>query len=135
MTAAASAGPRAGGSGGMADEVSVVYITVPSKDVGRNIASELLNARLVACVNMIPAVESMYRWEGEVQTDEELLLMAKTRSALVNDIAKRVTDLHPYDLPEVIAAPIAGGLQGYLDWVVSSTKPMSAPSGGPTKEV
>ena len=92
------------------------------------------HARLVACVNMIPAVESMYRWEGEVQTDEELLLMAKTRSALVNDIAKRVTDLHPYDLPEVIAAPIAGGLQGYLDWVVSSTKPMSAPSGGPTKE-
>ena len=121
--AAMSAAPGGAGRTDAGTEVAVVYVTVPDREVGRKLASELLSARLVACVNLIPGVESMYRWEGKVESDDELLLMMKTRSALVDTVAQRVVALHPYDLPEVISAPVVGGLQGYLDWVLSSTTP------------
>ena len=64
----------------------------------------------------------MYRWEGKVESDPELILMAKTRSSLVQPISEFVLSAHPYDLPEVIAVPITGGLQAYMDWVENETQ-------------
>eukprot|EP00238_Polyblepharides_amylifera_P000320 CAMPEP_0196574184 /NCGR_PEP_ID=MMETSP1081-20130531/3954_1 /TAXON_ID=36882 /ORGANISM="Pyramimonas amylifera, Strain CCMP720" /LENGTH=111 /DNA_ID=CAMNT_0041892131 /DNA_START=191 /DNA_END=526 /DNA_ORIENTATION=+ len=104
---------------------TAVYVTVPDKETGKKIASALLESRLAACVNIIPGVESMYWWDGAVQTDSELLLMIKTRQALVSDLAAKVQEVHPYDTPEVIAVPITSGSAEYIRWLVEST---AAPS-------
>mmetsp|Transcript_13438 Transcript_13438/g.18388 ORF Transcript_13438/g.18388 Transcript_13438/m.18388 type:complete len:112 (-) Transcript_13438:178-513(-) len=100
---------------------TAVYVTVPDKETGKKIASALLESRLAACVNIIPGVESMYWWDGAVQTDSELLLMIKTRQALVSDLAAKVQEVHPYDTPEVIAVPITSGSAEYIRWLVEST--------------
>ncbi|GAB4815006.1 hypothetical protein N2152v2_002052 [Parachlorella kessleri] len=100
----------------------VVYVTVPSKDVGRKIADSLVESKLAACVNIIPGLESIYVWEGKVNRDEELLLMIKSRESLVAELTQHVKGLHPYDECEVISLPISGGSMSYLKWVMDSTK-------------
>lgn len=82
-------------------EVAVAFVTVPSKDLGSKIAAALVERRLAACVNIIPGVESVYWWEGKVNTDAELLLKIKTRKALVPALTAAVVELHPYDTCEV----------------------------------
>ena len=69
----------------------------------------------------IQGVESLYTWNGKVEIDNELLLMAKTKTSLVNEVAKLVEEKHPYDVPEVIAVPVNAGSDAYLDWVVRET--------------
>lgn len=100
--------------------VVAVYVTVPNKDVARQIAFALASEKLAACTNIIPGLESVYEWEGKVQSDNELLLMIKTRSCLVSSLTKRVRELHPYDECEVIAVPVIGGSSSYLQWVKDS---------------
>ncbi len=100
-------------------EISVVYCTVPPADASR-IAYELLERRLIACVNISP-VRSLYRWEGHVCDDQEELLIMKTASRLVPDLVAAVTAIHPYTTPEVIALPVTQGFPGYLDWVMAET--------------
>ncbi|KAA8490821.1 Protein CutA, chloroplastic [Porphyridium purpureum] len=99
----------------------VVYVTAPNESVAQSIASELVHYRLAACVNVIPGIKSTYLWAGKVETDQELLLMIKTRRELVNTLTERVVQLHPYDCPEVIEVPIVGGFQNYLKWIDAST--------------
>ncbi|KAK9810000.1 hypothetical protein WJX72_003153 [[Myrmecia] bisecta] len=98
----------------------VVYVTVPNKDVAKTLASSC--SSLAACVNIIPGVESIYQWEGKINTDSELLLMIKTRQALVDKLAEHVQGNHPYDVPEVISLPITGGSKNYLKWVFAGTE-------------
>ncbi|KAK3244392.1 divalent ion tolerance protein CutA [Cymbomonas tetramitiformis] len=98
-----------------------IYVTVPDKETGKKIASALIESKLAACVNMIPGVESMYWWEGKVETDQELLLMIKSRQSLVNEVTAKVNEVHPYDVPEVISVPITGGSDKYLQWLADST--------------
>ena len=100
----------------MADHL-VVLVTVPSNEVGREIAITLLNERLCACVNILPALSSFYVWEGKVHSDEELLLVIKTTGARFQAMTARVHALHPYDVPEIIATPIVEGSQDYLAWI------------------
>ena len=97
--------------------VSVVLITAPSPEAAERIARTLVEERLAACVNVVPGVRSFYRWEGAVQDDAELLLVAKTGSERVAALAARVKELHDYDLPEVLELPATGGSTAYLDWV------------------
>ena len=86
-------------------------------DQGRQLARELVSEGLAACVNLLPGIESCYRWQGEVQRDSEALLMIKTCAADYPGVEAAILELHPYELPEIIAVPLTGGLPAYLDWV------------------
>jgi periplasmic divalent cation tolerance protein len=102
---------------------SVVLITAPNREVGRKVANHLVQNELAACVNIIAPIESIYAWEGKVQQDEEVLLIAKTRTALVESmLVQAVKSVHPYDVPEIIALPIQAGSHNYLDWISSVTR-------------
>ncbi|MBI4423163.1 MAG: divalent-cation tolerance protein CutA [Elusimicrobia bacterium] len=100
---------------------SVVLITVPTQKAGDTIARELVERRLAACVSSVPGVRSCYRWKGKIETAQERLLIAKTRSSLVGKLSECARALHPYSVPEVIALPIERGHRPYLDWIGAST--------------
>ena len=102
--------------------VRVVWVTAPDAECATSIARTLVEERLIACANLVPGVHSIYRWEGAVQQDEEVLLVLKTTSDRCDAVAARVKALHPYDLPEVIALPVEGGSADYLDWVRTESK-------------
>lgn len=104
------------------EALCVVYVTVGSEAEATQIASALVSEKLAACVNRVGPIQSTYVWEGEVQHDAEFLLMIKTRQQWLERLSQRVQELHSYDLPEVIALPIEGGLSGYLDWVREETR-------------
>jgi len=99
----------------------VALVTVPSEEVGTAVAHALLDRRLAACVNIVPAVNSLYVWEGELCSDDEVLLVIKSKAALFDELASVVQDAHPYDVPEIIALPIVAGSQDYLDWIEEVT--------------
>jgi periplasmic divalent cation tolerance protein len=115
-------------AGSAASEVSetgvrVVLITVPDGDTATGLGRALVEARLAACVNVVPGVRSLYRWKGKVQDDPELLLVVKTRADRIAALEARVRDLHPYELPEILALPAVGGSEAYLDWVRTEASP------------
>jgi len=98
-------------------EFIVVLVTVGSAAEGERIAEALVGEQLAACVNIIGPIRSIYTWKGELQRDEERLLVIKTRAALFDDVERRVRALHSYETPEVIALPIGAGSQPYLEWL------------------
>lgn len=100
--------------------VQVCLITCPSRDVARQIAHTLVEERLVACVNIVDGVTSVYRWEGAVQEDAELLLIAKTTEEKLAALRERLPQLHPYSVPELLALRVDSGLPAYLQWVSDS---------------
>jgi periplasmic divalent cation tolerance protein len=102
--------------------VRIVLCTVPSEDVGVQIAQTLLAERLVACVNILPAVRSLYRFKGKLEDDRELLLVIKTTDDRLEQVVRRVPELHPYEVCEVIALDVSAGSQPYLDWVFRETR-------------
>ena len=106
----------------MTEPVHVVLVTAPDETVGARIARSLVEEGLAAGANLVPGVRSIDRWQGELHDDGEVLLIVKTRGALVEALAARVRALHPYELPEVIALPVAGGSSPYLDWVRSAAE-------------
>lgn len=100
----------------------LVLVTAPDLKTGEGIARGLLERGLAACVNISPGLISLYRWEGEIQRDPEVLLLIKTRPDLLNDqLIPAVQELHPYQLPEIIALPIVGGERNYLEWILEET--------------
>ncbi len=105
----------------------VVLSTVPSPEVGKDIARDLVQRRLAACVNVIPGLVSIYEWEGSLEEDSEALLIIKTTGESVDSLTSVLMARHPYDVPEVIAIPISKGSSKYLDWVLSSTSPSPSP--------
>jgi periplasmic divalent cation tolerance protein len=104
-------------------DVRVVFITAPNLECAETLARALVEERLAACVNVVPGIGSFYRWEGEVQNDPEVLLIAKTSADRCSALAARVDELHPYDLPEVLELSAAGGSRAYLDWVRTESSP------------
>lgn len=100
----------------------VVFVTAPDGSVASALARRLLEERLVACVNIVPGVRSLYWWESEVQESDEVLMLLKARREDVGAIAERVGGLHPYEVPEVVATDVVGGLAAYLDWVRTETE-------------
>ena len=106
----------------MTTPVRVVLCTVPSEDVGVQIARQLVQEQLVACVNILPGVRSIYRYQGKVEDDRELLLVMKTSSDRVDALMPRVRALHPYEVCEVLALEVTTGSQPYLDWVLAETR-------------
>jgi periplasmic divalent cation tolerance protein len=100
----------------------IVLITVPDEQVASRIAHALVSEKLAACVNVLPGVRSVYFWEGEICNEGELLCLVKTRRELFPGVRERVLDLHPYQLPEIIALPLALGSDLYLAWLRDSTR-------------
>lgn len=98
----------------------VVLCTAPV-DRAEGIARALVEERLAACVNIVPQVTSVYRWKGAIETDREALLVIKTQAALVARLDGRLRELHPYEVYELLALPIAEGHQPYLDWLKAET--------------
>lgn len=101
-------------------EVSVVLVTAPDGETAERLGRMLVEERLAACVNVVPAVTSIYRWEGQVETDQETLLVIKTSTEGFEALRRRVVELHPYDTPEVLALDVRDGSREYLDWVLES---------------
>jgi len=100
---------------------AVVYTTIDNEMDARKIANILVEEQLVACVNIIPKIESIYRWKGKIEEDSELALLAKTTDANVKDTIQRIKELHTYELPDIIVIPIIGGLKEYLDYIDNET--------------
>jgi len=98
-------------------EQIIVLMTAASQEEADLIAKTLVAEMLAACVNVVPGITSVYRWQGEVQRDSEWLLIAKSRRDVLDALVLRVQALHSYDVPEVIALPLVGGSQAYLRWL------------------
>jgi len=98
------------------DEI-LILTTVDTPELGRKIAFALVEGGLAACVNIVPQVRSVYRWEGEVHDEPELLLVIKTAGAQFETVRRRIREMHSYSVPEVIAVPIAAGDVDYLAWL------------------
>lgn len=103
-----------------ADRPMVVYITIGSLDEARSLGRTLVDERLVACVNLIDGMRSIYRWQGEVTEDREVVIIAKTTAAAIDRLTERVRALHSYDCPCVAAMEIAGGNPAYLAWIADN---------------
>ena len=105
-----------------ASSVLACFCTCPDAASAERIADALVEARLAACVNQVPGLRSVYRWEGAIERADEVLLVAKTTHARLDALIERIRELHPNELPEVIAFEVAGGLAAYLDWVAEQTR-------------
>ncbi|AWR85601.1 divalent-cation tolerance protein CutA [Meiothermus taiwanensis] len=98
-----------------------VFCTVPDLETARRIARTLVHEELAACVNLLPGLTSVYRWQGQVEESSELLLIIKTRQERYPALEARIKALHPYQVPEIIALAIEQGSMSYLDWISEST--------------
>ena len=105
----------------MTDTAQLLLSTVPDPETGERIAAALVAERLAACVNILPGLTSIYQWQGETHRDAECLLLIKTRKSLYTQVETRLLALHPYELPELLAVPLEGGLAGYLQWIQDNT--------------
>ena len=99
----------------------IVFITASSEDEAARIARALVEARLAGCVNMLKGIRSIYSWQGKVEDESEVLMIAKTRRDLFEALLKKVKELHSYSVPEIIAFPIVEGSADYLNWLKEVT--------------
>lgn len=100
----------------------VIHCTVPDKRVAKEIAKCLLKYKMAACVSMVDKVESVFSWDGEIEKEREVLLMIKTLRANFDKIKTLITELHPYNVPEIIALPIVECSKEYLQWLAHETQ-------------
>ena len=98
-------------------DYAIVLVTASGRDEAERIAAAVLEERKAACVNIVPSVASRFWWKGKIDSADELLLIIKTRQTAVSDVIKTVKRNHSYTVPEIIALPITGGSQEYLDWI------------------
>jgi periplasmic divalent cation tolerance protein len=101
--------------------ILLCYCTCPDPETARQLAERLVGASLAACVNCLPGVTSVYRWEGKVTTDSETLLLIKTTADRFEALKAGLLEFHPYELPELIAVPIERGHEAYLAWVAANS--------------
>ncbi len=100
----------------------LVITNCPDEQSANAIALAVVEAKLAACVNILPRVQSVYRWQGKVESASEILLFFKSTAASYPALETRIRELHPYDVPEIIALPISHGLPAYLNWVAAETE-------------
>ena len=98
----------------------LVLCTCPDAETAERLAAELVERRLAACVNIVSGLTSVYRWQGKIETESEVLLLVKTRSDRYQEVEKALLEGHPYELPEVVAVSLEQGLSGYLAWLDSA---------------
>lgn len=100
----------------------VVLVTAASEKEGEKMAQALVKEKLAACANIVSGLKSVFRWKGKISTDEEVLLLIKTKDRLFEKLKKRVIELHSYEIPEIIALGILAGHEKYLDWLKKETE-------------
>jgi periplasmic divalent cation tolerance protein len=106
----------------MFDDAIVVFMTAANGEEATRLADMLVGAHLAACVQILPEIESVYRWQGKVERQAEVLLLAKTTRGKFEDLEREVRALHSYDTPEIVAVPIVIGSAPYLEWLVKATE-------------
>jgi len=109
-------------------EALLIVTNLPDRESAECLAGHLVAQRLAACVNILAPCSSLYRWQGEVETANEVPLLIKTTAARYRDVEAAIKKLHPYELPEIIAVPIASGLPAYLNWLATETEPTESTS-------
>ena len=102
--------------------VHFIYITAGKMDEAKNIGRELVSERLAACVNIIDNIHSLYWWEGEIQDEKEVVIIAKTKESLIPELIEKVKSIHSYSCPCIVSLPIIHGNKPFLDWVGEETK-------------
>lgn len=101
---------------------SLFYITCPDLATAQKISSVLLNQKLIACANILPGMQSMYHWQGELKSESEVVLILKSQSQYKTSIEEVILSHHPYDCPCLLQLPIIDGHQGFLQWISEATK-------------
>lgn len=101
----------------MNTDAIIILCTVPNQEVAENIANMLVEHKIAACINIVPNLISIYIWKGEICRDQELLCIIKTRAELFEKVERTIKDIHPYEVPEIIALPIIKGHAPYLSWI------------------
>ena len=99
----------------------LVFTTLPNSDAAVELAKTVVQERLAACANILPAVRSIYQWEGKLQDENEVLVLMKTRQEHFERLKARIIELHPYEVPEVLALPVEHGYAAYLEWIAKGT--------------
>jgi periplasmic divalent cation tolerance protein len=112
--------PASSAGGGVSEEFVVALSTFPDPETARKISRELVENALVACANIIPAVESMYFWKDKIEQSAEVLVIFKLTATRFDEFSKRLRQLHPYDVPEIIRLNVADGSPDYLRWISES---------------
>ena len=106
----------------ISDDLCIVYVTTGSFDEAKTIGKILVEEGLSACVNVIRGMHAIYRWQGEIQTNEEFVLIAKTRNYLIKPVTAKIKECHSYECPCVVAIPIIGGNPKFLNWINEQVK-------------
>ena len=104
----------------MDDDAIVVFMTAASGEEASRLAEMLVGAHLAACVQILPEIESVYRWQGKIERQAEVLLLAKTTMGKFDELEREVRALHSYDTPEIVAVPVTVGSAPYLEWLVKA---------------
>jgi len=102
--------------------IVAIYSTTGNIEDAKKISRSLVEEKLVACVNIIPKIDSVYRWQGKIEEDSECVLIAKTTDKNVDKAIQKIKKLHPYDVPDIVVLPIINGLKEYLNYVEDETK-------------
>ncbi|HSI63050.1 MAG TPA: divalent-cation tolerance protein CutA [Candidatus Saccharimonadia bacterium] len=105
------------------EDIVVVFCTFPDRDTAVRVAQELVKNHLAACVNLLPGVESIYQWKGEMESANEVLGLIKTTTAMYATLEARLKELHPYEVPEIVAVPASRVHPAYAQWVREMTSP------------
>jgi len=106
---------------GESPETLLIYCTCPDEAAAALLATSLVEQGLAACVNVLPRITSVYKWQGEVKTDTEALLMIKTAASRYSALESEILETHPYELPEIIAVSLDAGSPGYINWIRDET--------------
>lgn len=105
----------------MTSDIVFVYVTAPSQEVAETIAAAVIDTRLAACGNILPAMQSIYRWQGKVERAAETVLILKTQAVHTAALQNLVVSLHPYEVPCIVALPVVEGFAPYLGWIAAET--------------
>ncbi len=101
---------------------SIIYSTIDDIKAARRIANTLVEEQLAACVNIVPNIESFYRWKGKIEIEQENLILAKTVDENIEKTIERLKTIHPYEVPDIIVLPITAGLEEYLNYIKNETE-------------
>jgi periplasmic divalent cation tolerance protein len=103
-------------------DFQIILTTCPDREQAERIARRLLELHLAACINILPGVQSIYRWEGDIESAAEVLMLIKTRVDLIREVQSTIAGLHSYEVPELLVLPISAGSESYLAWLDASLR-------------